>query len=49
MLMGRSVIGPELTEGVEEPRVCPKPHLRVHDPATLQLQVRSARSLRLTL
>ena len=38
--MGRSVIGPELTEGVEEPHVCRKPHLRVHDAASSQLQVR---------
>ena len=38
--MGRSVIGPELTEGVEEPHVYPKPYLGVHDVATSQLQVR---------
>ena len=38
-LMGRSVIGPELTEGVEEPHVCLKPRLRVHAAATSQLQV----------
>ena len=38
--MGRSVIGPELTEGVEEPHGCPKTHLRVHDAATSQLQAR---------
>ena len=31
---------PELTEGVEEPHVHPKPHVRVHDAATSQLQVR---------
>ena len=37
--MSRSVISPELTEGVEEPHVCPKPRLRVHAAATSQLQV----------